>query len=154
MARRKPKQLDFGHRLQRRTWGGRRKGAGRPPKGRKAGVPHDPREKVTRHTPVLVTMKLKATLGNMKTPREVRNALVYVINNARRHGLRLGDHPDPLSSGYHFDGWRRSTPPHPYDSPDSPAPVASPKSWLRRQGWRRHRLLDFQDRPGPVNSGA
>jgi len=38
-------------------------------------------------------------------PQQVRNALVYVLNNGRKHGLRLAG-PDPLSSGPDFDGWR------------------------------------------------
>src|SRR5204862_6807235 len=41
----------------------------------------------------------------LRTPREVRNALNYVLHNAARHGSRLGG-PDPCSSGAWFDGWR------------------------------------------------
>ena len=37
-------------------------------------------------------------------PRQVRNALVYVLNNGRKHGVRHAG-PDPLSSGARFDGW-------------------------------------------------
>lgn len=37
-------------------------------------------------------------------PRQVRHALVYVLNNSRKHGVRHAG-PDPLSSGPGFDGW-------------------------------------------------
>ncbi len=40
----------------------------------------------------------------LRKPREVRNALVYVLQNLRKHGIALSG-PDPLSSGPEFDGW-------------------------------------------------
>jgi REP element-mobilizing transposase RayT len=40
----------------------------------------------------------------LRSPREVRNALVYVLQNLRKHGIALAG-PDPLSSGPEFDGW-------------------------------------------------
>jgi hypothetical protein len=40
----------------------------------------------------------------LRTLLEVRNALVYVLNNLRKHGIALAG-PDPLSSGPEFDGW-------------------------------------------------
>src|SRR6185503_10564367 len=42
----------------------------------------------------------------LRTPREVRHALVYVINNARKHGAWSAAHSDPYSSGAWFSGWR------------------------------------------------
>ena len=43
----------------------------------------------------------------LRTPREVRTALAYLMHNARRHGYRVApDGPDPFSSGRWFDGWR------------------------------------------------
>ena len=41
----------------------------------------------------------------LDNPWQVRNALVYVLNNSRKHDLRHQG-PDPLSSGMQFDGWR------------------------------------------------
>ena len=41
----------------------------------------------------------------LETPRQVRNALLYVLNNARRHGVFTIGHCDPYSSGGEFDGW-------------------------------------------------
>ena len=43
--------------LSLKTWGGRRKGAGRKPKGEKAGVVHLRRPRVSRHSPVHVTLR-------------------------------------------------------------------------------------------------
>jgi REP element-mobilizing transposase RayT len=44
----------------------------------------------------------------LHTAREVRNALVYVLQNLRKHGIALAG-PDPLSSGPEFDGWSSSS---------------------------------------------
>ena len=41
----------------------------------------------------------------LRTPREVRNALVYVLQNARKHGIGMRG-ADPCSSGPWFEGWR------------------------------------------------
>ena len=49
----------------------------------------------------------------LRTPREVRNALAYVLLNARRHAAAAGRtlsrafRIDPASSGRWFDGWCR-----------------------------------------------
>jgi len=68
----------------------------------------------------------------LKTPREVRNALRYVLLNARRHASRLSGKVllDPASSARWFDGWSRTvhqecsasavSPPKKYASPSAP----------------------------------
>jgi hypothetical protein len=77
----------------------------------------------------------------LPTPREVRNALVYVFRNLARHGTRmLGDGVvDPYSSATSFDGWARSVsallPTEPWVHP-------RPRTWLLGRGWRIHGLLD------------
>ncbi len=86
----------------------------------------------------------------LRTPREVRNALAYVLLNARKHWReRRGVAPplrlDPASSGGWFDGWRRA-PPGELDGGD--AAVASAHTWLLRSGWRRHGLIDPGEVPG------
>lgn len=80
----------------------------------------------------------------LRTPREVRAALRYVLLNARKHGRRLVERFDRASSGRWFDGWRG----HPRLSRERRS-VALPRSWLLSQGWRRHGLLDPADVPGP-----
>jgi REP element-mobilizing transposase RayT len=44
----------------------------------------------------------------LRTPREVRNSLLYVLQNARKHGIWMRG-PDPCSSGVEFDGWEPAT---------------------------------------------
>ena len=93
----------------------------------------------------------------LPTPKEVRNALRYVLLNARRHAaaahaaitktVRL----DPASSARWFDGWKRKA--DLTDGDESAAslpypPVAKARTWLLATGWRRHGLLDPGDVPG------
>jgi len=76
----------------------------------------------------------------LRTPREVRTALVYLLHNARHHGLRiLGI--DPFSSGRWFDGWNRG----PAVAVRSAGAAA--RTWLLRVGWRRHGLIGLEERP-------
>jgi REP element-mobilizing transposase RayT len=87
----------------------------------------------------------------LRTPREVRRALAYVLLNARRHLAKLGRalpriaQPDPASSGRFFSGWNRRFQPA---SSLHPPPVAPPHTWLLRIGWRRHGFLDPAEVPG------
>jgi REP element-mobilizing transposase RayT len=212
--------------LPLRTWGGRRRGAGRKPAGQKAGVPHVARAELKSRHPVHVTMRLESGVPNLRrrplakvvlaalgaakdrlearvvqfsvqsnhlhliveasdaralsrackglairvalgvnrqlgrrgrvfsdryharplrTPREVRSALVYVLRNRRKHGgspSRAGE-VDPLSSAPYFDGFstRRIT------RPGRVRPVAPPRTWLLRVGWRRLGLIGPSDAP-------
>ena len=85
----------------------------------------------------------------LKTPREVRNALAYVLLNARKHYVqRYGRTPPPridsLSSGVWFDGWRGAV-----------CPIAKyrwetalPTFWLLKKGWRRHHRIRLEEVPG------
>jgi putative transposase len=76
----------------------------------------------------------------LRTPKEMRSALVYVIQNARHHGLRiLGI--DPYSSGRWFDGWKRKLAVAARD------PGATARTWLLRVGWRRHGLIGLEEMP-------
>jgi REP element-mobilizing transposase RayT len=91
----------------------------------------------------------------LTTPREVRNALAYVLNNWRKHGEDRGAwwNTDPFSSADAFDGWTiGAVPPPPRDGP---APVASAQGWLLTTGWRRHHpLVSPVEVPGPHLAGA
>jgi REP element-mobilizing transposase RayT len=81
----------------------------------------------------------------LRTVREVRNAIRYVLLNARKHLVKLGRglprvaRIDPASSGPWFSGWRPGV-----LLPEAigPPPVAPPRTWLAREGWRRLGLLD------------
>jgi REP element-mobilizing transposase RayT len=70
----------------------------------------------------------------LHTPREARNALGYVLDNARRHGVELAfDRPDPYSSGRWFDAWRRQS----LELGAPPSPLSRAKTWLLSVGWSR-----------------
>ena len=81
----------------------------------------------------------------LRTHREVRNTLVYVLQNAHKHGcLRVG--VDPYSSGNEFDGWKSA----PSSKPASNGSLHAlkPRTWLLAHGWKRHGLIDPCERPG------
>ena len=182
MKPKKARQREFGF----VNWGGKRRGAGRKPKGERAGVSHRRRARLDAQHPVLLTMRVAAELPNLrrdathevvrraiaevsergdfqvlvysvqtnhvhlvvearssdalargmnalgariakrlnklwrrsgqvfpdrfhsralKTPRECRIALIYVLQNARKHGSWRAKMPDVYSSGPLFDGW-------------------------------------------------
>ena len=95
----------------------------------------------------------------LDSPRRVRNALSYVMLNGRRHDRKHGPVGparwiDPFSSGYWFDGWSidvsrlKRAAERELDLPDE-APVAAPRTWLLGVGWRRARLIDPSEVPGP-----
>jgi REP element-mobilizing transposase RayT len=88
----------------------------------------------------------------LRTPREVRHALAYVLLNARKHWRQRTRSVPPVvldvaSSGAWFDGWKR--PPAAVE-PMGVQPVAPPRFWLLREGWRRRGLLDPAEVPGPA----
>lgn len=217
----------------RRTWGGRRAGAGRKP-GPRPCTPRGPRRGISRHTPCHLTLRVRSGVPSLRnprvvgeierslragcergsfrvvqyslqrdhvhllveadgaralahgmmsigariaravnrvlrrrgavladrfhhrvlrTPREVRNALRYVLGNARKHGAALSGAGgarraahgavDPASSGLWFEGWTRMP-----TRPAEPPPVAPGRSWLLRIGWWRHGRIDPEGTPG------
>ena len=80
----------------------------------------------------------------LRTPREVRNALLHVLQNARKHGSWQARVPDPYSSGPRFDGWKEGA----RKVADSSARLlARARTWLLSVGWRRHGLLDPREVP-------
>jgi hypothetical protein len=87
----------------------------------------------------------------LRTPREVRRALAYVLLNARkhwreRHDVSPPERLDAASSGRLFDGWRRV--PGSHEPPPEAPEVALPRTWLLSIGWRRHGLIDPAEVPG------
>jgi REP element-mobilizing transposase RayT len=223
--RRRARQLE----LRERRWGGRRPGAGRKRRPGRRRVPHRRRPHLDREHPVHVTLRMRASVPNLRrsaifrailrvlrrargrfglrvvefavlgnhvhlvveaegaagltrgmrglctriaihlnralarggrvlddryharqlrTPLEVRRGLLYVLNNARRHAAQRGlvlRHAwiDPFSSGPIFEGWLDGRPRRALDCGTLPA-----RTWLLREGWRRHGLLGVDEIPG------
>lgn len=82
---------------------------------------------------------------DLRTPREARNALRYVLFNSKKHFRVIGEpFADPCSSATEFDGF--SSPPI-RGSDALEWPPVPPLTWLRRVGWRRHGLIDPSDAP-------
>ena len=95
----------------------------------------------------------------LSTPKEVRNALRYVLLNARHHAakakatLTRDVRLDPASSARWFDGWKWRAKPDLTGGATAAAsraflPIARARTWLLTVGWRRHGLLDPADVPG------
>jgi REP element-mobilizing transposase RayT len=95
---------------------------------------------------------------DLASPREVRRALGYVLNNFRKHRAAGGARIDPYSSAPYFQGFRalrgrapctlsqRSTLPSCPRGVAPPArardvPVVRARTWLASVGWRRSGLL-------------
>jgi REP element-mobilizing transposase RayT len=99
---------------------------------------------------------------SIRTPRQARNALAYVLNNwrkhrenrapmSREHGWRL----DPFSSAPTFTGWRdldASTIAWP--TTYEPLPVWEAKTWLLREGWKKFGLILSTEIPSDKKSAV
>jgi putative transposase len=101
----------------------------------------------------------------LRTPRETRHAIVYVLMNFKKHG-GFARGIDAMSSASWFDGWKAA--PHARDPADRPiggrserrftmraawtesVPVWRPRTWLARKGWRRHGLIGTDEYPRPT----
>ena len=77
----------------------------------------------------------------LATPREVRNALVYVLQNARKH-LPYFRGLDSRSSAPWFSGWKTAR-----ETARAPSPVARARTWLAAVGWRRFGLIGEDEGP-------
>jgi REP element-mobilizing transposase RayT len=92
----------------------------------------------------------------LKTPREVRNAVAYVINNWRHHREDRGPESmfweiDPFSTATSFAGWRDlGDPDTPRDGLEGlgPLPCAPSQTWLMNVGWKQHGLVRVAEVPG------
>jgi REP element-mobilizing transposase RayT len=224
VMKRKPRQREFGF----VSWGGKRRGAGRKPKGERAGVSHARRAALAARFPVLVTLRLREGLPSLRyddshavlkqalaagsreefrvvhyslqsnhvhvlveskdaralsrgmtglavrlarglnrlwrrvgrvfsdryhslvlrTPRAVRSALVYLLQNARKHGAWTARRPDIYSSGAEFDGWKGMQ----WNLAESSAGfLGRARTWLLAVGWRRHGLIDVREAPAAAH---
>ncbi len=79
------KQLPF----RFRTWGGKRKRAGRKPNGETAGVSHLERERFARTFPVHVTMRVARHVYNLRSRRSFSVIARAMVRAAERFGTRI-----------------------------------------------------------------
>jgi hypothetical protein len=96
---------------------------------------------------------------DLRSPREVRAGIVYVLMNHKKHGVavfgvgaaRRDALLDPFSSAAWFEGWTSSASPLVVRLrarlPSETLPVVRPRTWLGRRGWRRQGLVAPSERP-------
>ncbi len=83
----------------------------------------------------------------LRTPREVRTAIVYVLMNAKKHLRRTFARRgvDEMSSAPWFAGFRELDGRAAVESKD--APVVTARTWLGSTGWRRCGLIRADEAP-------
>jgi REP element-mobilizing transposase RayT len=86
----------------------------------------------------------------LKSPREVRNALVYVLGNGKKHAaqgrmIAHFDGPDMFTSAPWFDGFVAAIEVRGIDG--IPLPVARARTWLANDGWRRLGKIGLEEQP-------
>jgi REP element-mobilizing transposase RayT len=94
----------------------------------------------------------------LTSPRAVRHALAYVLNNWRRHQEDRAHKArnwklDPFSTAIDFPGWRElGDSPFLYRAPPGYEAmiVWRPRTWLLSEGWKRHGMISVYDVPGPM----
>jgi REP element-mobilizing transposase RayT len=75
----------------------------------------------------------------LRSPREVRAVLVYVLQNARKHGAQIVG-IDAFSSGAWFRGWLDRV-------AREGRPTATARSWLLTTGWLRGGPISTHEAP-------
>ena len=75
----------------------------------------------------------------LKTAKEVRNVLAYVLKNYQRHANVFTRILDEYASGPWFNGWKEAfeVGANAFRDP----PVVRARTWLQTKGWRRHGLV-------------
>ena len=86
----------------------------------------------------------------LKSPREVRNALVYVLGNGRKHAAQgravpYFDGPDLFTSAPWFDGLVAGVTVRGIEN--LPPAVARPRTWLAGVGWRQRGRIGMAEMP-------
>lgn len=86
----------------------------------------------------------------LKTPREVKNAIRYVLGNGKKHEqqgreVRVGEAVDVFTSAPWFDGFRETVRFRGLEV--TVRPVADSRTWMLSVGWRRHGLLSIHELP-------
>lgn len=98
---------------------------------------------------------------DLPTPKAVRNGIVYVLANVRKH-MRVAAGLDPCSSAASFDGWAGHTSEAAQAVPlerredggtAGPGWTAQARTWLLRVGWRRHGAVQPDEAPSSGRGG-
>lgn len=85
---------------------------------------------------------------DLRTPREVRSGIVYVLQNHLKH--RVGARGmDPCSSAPWFTGWRTGSP-----RSVGPTPIAAVRTWLASVGWARYGPVGLAESPRSYRTPA
>jgi hypothetical protein len=90
---------------------------------------------------------------DLRSPREVRAGIVYVLMNHKKHAVpgRVPPMLDHYSSAAWFDGWTARAGPYVVrlrdELPSLAIPIVRPRTWLARRAWRRHGLVDPGEKP-------
>jgi putative transposase len=92
---------------------------------------------------------------DLATPRQYRNALVYVVNNFRKHAPASeravrARALDACSSAVWIDDWKDDAIRRLVSEQRAragPRPTALPRTWIARTGWKRHGRLDALESP-------
>jgi REP element-mobilizing transposase RayT len=100
----------------------------------------------------------------IESPRQIRRALSYVLNNWRKHREDRFDFSrswsvDPYSSGISFWGWKERADAETWWKAREgyePLVVYLPKTWLLREGWLKHGRVSWTEvpssKPGTVTA--
>ena len=80
--------------------------------------------------------------AELRSPRQVRNALVYVLQNHAKHSRQRGAALDPLSSAPEFGGFAGT-----HSAGPRAGPFVEARTWLLRVGWKRHGLIRRDEVP-------
>ena len=85
---------------------------------------------------------------DLASPRQFRNALVYVTFNIRKHGSPPEHSLDLLSSAIWLDDWKeRDVLEKVRAARAGPSPVVEPRTWYARAGWKLLGALDSRESP-------
>jgi putative transposase len=97
----------------------------------------------------------------IRSPRQARHVLAYVLGNWRKHGEDRRGLPstwlvDPFSSAISFAGWKELEGRAPWKARAhyEPLVVKAPRSWLLRIGWKRHGAISVREVPGQARGAV
>jgi hypothetical protein len=86
----------------------------------------------------------------LKSPREVRNCIRYVLANGKKHAavgreVLVPQAIDVYTSAPWFDGFRERITVRGIEA--IPRPVTHARTWMLTKGWRQHGLLSVHEMP-------